>query len=79
MTYAFRLCTSRPPGAFELQRQLLLLQQQRKHFAGQTAAAVYVAATDLNHLPPDVDLHEIAAWTMVSRVLLNLDETITKQ
>jgi len=63
----------------ELQRLLVLLEQQRKHFAGQTAAAVYVAATDLNHLPADVDLHEIAAWTMVARVLLNLDETITRQ
>jgi hypothetical protein len=30
-------------------------------------------------LPADVDLHEIAAWTMVARVLLNLDETITRQ
>jgi hypothetical protein len=79
MTYAFRLCTSRPPDNGELQRLLVLLEQQRKHFAGQTAAAVYVAATDLNHLPADVDLHEIAAWTMVARVLLNLDETITRQ
>jgi len=79
MTYAFRLCTSRLPDNGELQRLLVLLEQQRRHFAGQTAAAVYVAATDLNHLPADVDLHEIAAWTMVARVLLNLDETITRQ
>jgi len=79
MIYAFRLCTGRSPDTFELQRLLALLHQQQANFAGRTATAVYVSAPDLNHLPPDVDLHQVAAWTMVARVLLNLDETITKQ
>jgi hypothetical protein len=26
-----------------------------------------------------VNLHKVAAWTLASRVLLNLDETITKE
>jgi hypothetical protein len=30
-------------------------------------------------MPPDVNLHRVAAWAMVSRTLLNLDETITKE
>ena len=30
-------------------------------------------------VPPDVNLHKVAAWTMVSRAMLNLDETITKE
>lgn len=79
MIHAFRLCTARAPDDFELRRLLALLDQQRARFAGQTAAAVYVSAPDLNNLPPDVDLHKLAPWTMVARVLLNLDETITKQ
>ena len=29
-------------------------------------------------LPPDVTPNEIAAWAVVSRVLLNLDETVAK-
>jgi hypothetical protein len=44
--------------------------------------AVYVASPDLNKLPetPEgLDLHKIAPWTMVARVLLNLDETVTKE
>ena len=79
LIYAFRLCTSRTPDEFELSRLQKLLQQEQVRFAGKTAAAVYVAAPDLNNLPADVDLHKIAGWTMVARVLLNLDETITKQ
>jgi mono/diheme cytochrome c family protein len=79
MIYAFRLSTARPPDDFELRRLLTLLEQQRARFAGQTAAAVYVSAQDLNDLPPGIDLHQLAPWTMVARVLLNLDETITRQ
>ncbi len=79
MIYAYRLCTGRPPDAFELQELLTFLQQQQAQFNGRTAAAVYVSSPDLNNLPPDVDLHQVAPWTMIARVLLNLDETITKE
>jgi hypothetical protein len=56
-----------------------LLEEQRKYFEGRTSAAVYVTAMDLNRIPEDVDLHKVAPWTMVARVLLNMDETITKE
>ncbi|HEY6403281.1 MAG TPA: DUF1553 domain-containing protein, partial [Blastocatellia bacterium] len=78
IVYAFRLCAGRAPDEFESNRLLKLLERQRVRFKGQTAAAVYVSAPDLNNLPPDIDLHELAPWTMVARVLLNLDETITR-
>ncbi|MFN7928201.1 MAG: DUF1553 domain-containing protein, partial [Blastocatellia bacterium] len=77
--YLFRLCTSRPPDAFELQQLLALLHEQQSTFKGRTAAAVYVSSSDLKNLPEGVDLHEIAPWTMVARVVLNLDETITRE
>ena len=79
MIYAFRLCTARRPDAFELQQLLKLLRDQQAYFKGRTAAAVYVSAPDLKNLPEGIDLHELAPWTMVARVLLNLDETITKE
>ena len=79
LTYAFRLCVGREPDAFELQQLLSLLRDQRGYFQGRTAAAVYVSSPDLNNLPPDLDLHQVAPWTIVARVLLNLDETITKE
>ncbi len=79
LTYGFRLCTGRKPNAFELQQLTAFLHQQRPAFAGRTASSVYVAAADLNQLPGDVNLEEVAPWTMVARLLLNLDETITRE
>lgn len=79
LSFAFRLCTSRVPDAFEMERLLKLLHEQQQQFAGKTAAAVYVTSPDLNKLPEEMDLHQLAPWTMVARALLNLDETITKE
>lgn len=79
LVYAFRLCTGRRPDEVETQKLLAFLEQQRANFRGNTAAAVYVSSPDLNNLPANVDLHEVAPWTMVARVLLNLDEMITKE
>ncbi len=77
--YAFRLCVARKPDAAELQEVLSLLQEQRRYFERRTTAAIRVASPDPANPPDEVNLHETAAWTMVSRVLLNLDETITKE
>ena len=74
--YGFRLSTGRLPDAFEEERLLGLLKRQRERFAGETAAAVYVSSPDLQKLPSGIDLHQLAAWTIVTRTLLNLDETI---
>lgn len=77
--YAFRLCTSREPSRDELSAILKFWNEQYDHFENDTASAVKVAVPDLNHMPPEVNLHKVAAWAMVSRALLNLDETITRE
>ena len=79
IVYGYRLCTGRPPDQFERQQLLGLLWSQRSAFKGRTGAAVYVSSPDATKLPLDVDLQELAAWTMVARVMLNLDETITRE
>jgi hypothetical protein len=79
MIYAFRLCMGRRPDLVELRELLAFLRGQHANFDGKTSAAVYVSASDLNNLPADVDLHRIAPWVMVSRLLLNLDETMTRE
>jgi hypothetical protein len=79
ISYAFRLCTGRKPDAFEEAEFLKLLNSQRAEFKGKTASAVYVTSMDVNNIPEGMDLHELAPWTMVARVLLNLDVTITKE
>jgi hypothetical protein len=77
--YAFRLCTGRKPVSSELSKLLNFWREQYAQFQTNTAAAVKVASPSLTNMPPDVNLHEVAAWAMVSRAILNLDETITKE
>jgi Protein of unknown function (DUF1553) len=77
--YAFRLCTGRPPTPGELDKLLAFWQEQYDHFENDTADAVKVASPDLTNMPPQINLHKVAAWAMVSRAILNLDETITKE
>ena len=77
--YAFRLCTGRSPTENELAPVLDFWNEQYRYFEDRTAAALSVALSDPKQVPPDVNLHKVAAWAMVSRALLNLDETITKE
>jgi hypothetical protein len=77
--YAFRLCTGRQPDRQELDKLLKFWQEQYVHFENDTADAVKVSSMDLTNIPPDINLHKAAAWAMVSRTILNLDETITKE
>ncbi len=79
MTFAFRLCTGRRPSDKELDSLLKFWAEQDEYFANRTAAAVKVSVPDLNKMPEDVNLHKVAAWAMVSRALLNLDETVTRE
>ena len=77
--YAFRLCTGRSPAFDEVEKLLGFWKEEYEHFENDTATAVKVASSDPTNMPPDINLHKAAAWMMVSRALLNLDETITKE
>jgi hypothetical protein len=79
--YAFRLCTSRRPSSEEREEVLALIGTQRKRLADGWLDIREVATGDptkLPELPPKTTPQDAAAWTLVSRVLLNLDETINK-
>jgi mono/diheme cytochrome c family protein len=77
--YAFELCTGRKPDRAETEKLLKFWKEHYDYFEDRTAAAVNVAVPDLKNMPEDVNLHKVAAWTMVSRTILNLDETITRE
>jgi hypothetical protein len=77
--YAFRLATGRNPGSDEVRKLLKFWEEQYDYFENRTADALEVAVPDIKNLPQDVNLHRVAAWAMVSRALLNLDETVTKE
>jgi len=77
--YAFRLTTGRIPDAQE--RAILLEQAQealadyRQH-GDEAKALLAVGATKSD---PRLNPKELAAWTTVASIILNLDETITKE
>jgi dsRNA-specific ribonuclease len=80
--YAFRRCTSRPPTERETQFLTAFLQKQLDRFAVPDAKPWELAANDPAHppkLPDGITPAQAAAWTALARLLLNLDETITKE
>jgi hypothetical protein len=82
LVYAFRRCVARMPTTEEKAELLKLLSKQRERFTQSDAKPWELAANDPAHppqLPKDASPAQAAAWTVVSRVLLNLDETITKE
>ncbi len=74
--YAFRLCVGRPPEKDEKDRLLKLLQSEIESFVQAPDEAKELAP---KKLPQNADVKQLAAWTTVSRVLLNLDETISRE
>lgn len=81
-SYAFFLCTSRRPTDLERQAVLTLLQSRRQRLADGWLNAREVATGNpdqLPALPAETTPQDAAAWTLASRVLLNLDETISKK
>ncbi len=82
VVYAFRRCLSRQPTADEKSELLKLLTKEQERFARPGAKPWELAAQDPAHppqLPKGATPAQTAAWTVVARVLLNLDETITKE
>jgi len=75
-TYGFRLCVSRHPDRKELEELVSFRDQQLERFRKDEKAASEVVKGVTN---PPSDIADLASWTMVSNVLLNLDETITKE
>ncbi|MHB1561170.1 MAG: DUF1553 domain-containing protein, partial [Isosphaeraceae bacterium] len=80
--YAFRRCLARKPTAEESSTLLDLLHRQVRRFDRPGADPWALAVDDPTkkpEVPEGSTPAQLAAWTAVSRVLLNLDETITKE
>lgn len=69
LPYAFRLCTGRDPKPVEVDRLSSSLAKERSYFTTHPDEAKRIAPGDPS----------LAAWTLLSNALLNLDETLTKE
>ena len=79
MVRGFRLCLARQPQPAELKQLLSYWTQQADRFKQGVHAKEALSLVGDLPWPEGVPVWEEAAWTMVANVLLNLDETITKQ
>ena len=80
--YAFRRALARSPQPDEMQELIGLLNKEKQRIADGWVNAPEVgtgSAAIPKNLPAGVTPTQLAAYTVVSRVLLNLDETITKE
>ncbi len=76
LRHAFELCLGRLPTPREEERLLLFLEQMVDEFDSDPGAALeVVGATNRDRS----GLSRQAAWTALSRVLLNLDEFVTRR
>ena len=77
---AFRRVLIRPPQTEELRSLRALLEQARSGYqAAPARAAEFVGLKVSPDASPPPEAVELAVWTTVGNVLLNLDETLMKQ
>jgi hypothetical protein len=72
--YGFKLCLSREPNNNELARLVKLHAEAVERFAKTPNEAMTFATKPVGPIPQGADVVNLAAWTVVSNVLLNLDE-----
>jgi mono/diheme cytochrome c family protein len=77
--YAFRSCLARPPREAELASLVALFEKSRARYASDAKKALAMATEPLGPAPQGADVAELAAWTVVGNVLINLDEMFLKR
>lgn len=81
VNYGYLLTTGRPANEFETQEVITLMEGQAKRLADGWLGIRDIAFIDPDNppeLPDGITPRELATWAIASRVLLNLDETLTK-
>ncbi len=77
--YGFRLCVARPPSELETQRLMRMHDEALAFYGHHAPQAAALATNPLGPPPEGADIADLAAWTTVANVLLNLDETLMKR
>jgi hypothetical protein len=76
--YALQLCLCRPPREEQVRRVVELFKSEEQHYRQDEKAAEQLATDPLGPLPKGQTAPQLAAWTVVANVLLNLDAVLTK-
>ncbi len=79
LDYGWSLALARPPSGAETQLLLETLQRFEKRYRADPKAAEEFLANGDSSRDKTLDTAELAAYTTVASLILNLDETITKE
>ncbi len=77
VNFVFRLCLSREPDSFEMSELLRLLNDLHQTFADQPDEAQKLVGSDA--AGSGFSLADQAVWIATSRIMINLDEFITRE
>ena len=78
ISHAFRVATGRHPDNTELELLLEAFQQQANDFQNDTESVTNLLSVGDSPVDTSLNAVELATWTALCRILLNLDESITK-
>ena len=76
--FAYRSVLSRHPEPAETQLVIDFFDQQLAKYQSSPLEAKKAIAFGDSKPPTDVDAAELAAWTLVANLILNLDEAIVR-
>ena len=76
--YGLELCLCRPARPEQIEPLVSLFTTEYDRYRKDQTAAIALATEPLGSLPPGMEPAELAAWTAVANVLLNLDGVLTK-
>jgi mono/diheme cytochrome c family protein len=76
--FALKLCLARPASPEQVTQVVALYRSEVAHYKTDAAAATAIATDPLGPLPEGADAAEMAAWTVVGNVLLNMDGVMTR-
>ncbi|MGI8603412.1 MAG: PSD1 and planctomycete cytochrome C domain-containing protein [Verrucomicrobiales bacterium] len=79
LSQAFRACTARTPSIEEMRLLVSALDRLRRNYFADPQAAEKLINVGESKPPPSLAPVELAAWTGVCSMLLNLDETLNKE
>ena len=78
LTFMYRLVTARAPEGNDLSELRSTLKDLTAHYTSHPDAARQLLATGEHPPSPHDHPAELAAWTMIANVILNLDLAISK-
>ncbi len=77
--FAYQTALARPPGPEEERITERTLNRIFETYRGEAAKARQLASIGESPADADLDVTQLAAWTGVAKLILNLDETMTKE